>query len=390
MTDKEKNKNKIINKDISLPLYVQVAHYFRDKIKEGSFKPNSVIPSELEIAKDFNISRATVRQAILELVHEGILVRVAGKGTYVSPDPFKQRPFTKSGVIGLVQPYLRDSFFTLITLSIESTTRIKGYQLMLSITGNKCKLHKRTLKQLLSRKIDGLIIFPPDGFKLDETMKNMVKENFNFVLIDRYIPDIDTSYVVSDNFNGAYKAVEHLINLGHHRIGIVAKKLSMKTTSARDRINGYKKALLDNGLVLDQSLVYDKVKTSTSELEFFNTNKHKSQHDVDSIVEFLNKEKPSAIFAISDLLALAVVEAASIAGLRIPDDLSLVGFDDIDIISHLEVPLTTVAQDKYAIGSKAAELLIDKIEGREKGSRQIVIPTKLIVRESTTPSGKKI
>jgi len=379
----------MINKDIPLPLYIQVAQYFRDKIKDGSFKPNSAIPSESEIAKDFKISRATVRQAMLELVHEGILVRVTGKGTYVSSDPFKQMSFTRSGVIGLVQPYLRDSFFTLITLSIESTTRIKGYQLMFSITDNKCKLHQRSVNQLLLKKIDGLIIFLPDGFLLDETMKKMVKENFNFVLIDRYIPNIDISYVVSDNFKGAYKAVEHLINLGHRRIGIITRRLSMETTSARDRINGYKRALLDNGLLFDQVLVCNKVKTSTSELDFFNTNKRKSQHDVDVIVEFLkNKERPSAIFAISDLVALAVVEAASIIGLRIPDDLSLVGFDDIDIISHLEVPLTTVAQDKYAIGSQATELLINKIEGREKGNKQIIIPTKLIVRKSTIPPSK--
>lgn len=380
----------MINKDMPLPLYVQVAQYFREKINDGFFKPNSLIPSEFEIAKDFNISRATVRQAILELVHEGILVRVSGKGTYVSPEPFKQSTFTKSGVIGLIQPYLRDSFLTLMTLSIESTTRTKGYQLMLSITDNKYKMHQRSVNQLLLKKVDGLIIFLPDSFTLDETTKNFVEEGFNFVLIDRYIPGIDASYVVSDNFNGAYKAVEYLISIGHRRIGIITR-LSMETTSAMDRIEGYKKALLDNGLDFDENLLCDKLKTSTSELEFFNTARGNSQHDVDIIVEYLkDKNRPSAVFAINDLVALAVVEAASIAGLKIPEDLSLVGFDDIDIISHLEKPLTTVAQDKYAIGGQAAELLIDKIEGRIKGNKQIIIPTKLIVRKSTMPVIKNI
>jgi DNA-binding LacI/PurR family transcriptional regulator len=210
-----------------------------------------------------------------------------------------------------------------------------------------------------------------------------MEQRFNFVLIDRYIPNIDVSYVVSDNLGGAYQAVEHLIKLGHHRIGIVTRS-SLQTTSVRDRVDGYKRALLDYGLPFDQSLVCDRLKTSASELEFFGTARGNSQHDVEVMVEFLkNKERPSAIFAINDLVALAVVEAASLVGLRIPDDLALVGFDDIDIVSHLETPLTTMAQDKYAIGAQAAEFLIDKIEGREKGNRQIVIPTKLIVRRST-------
>jgi DNA-binding LacI/PurR family transcriptional regulator len=376
----------MITKDSPFPLYVQLAQYFRDKVRDGTFKPNSAIPSEFEIAREFNISRSTVRQAILELVHEEILVRVSGKGTYVSSDPFKQKFLARSGVIGLIQPYLRDSFLTLITLSIESTTRTKGYQLMLSITDNKYEQHQRSVRQLLSKKVDGLIIFLPDNYPLDEITISLMEQRFNFVLIDRYIPNIDVSYVVSDNLGGAYQAVEHLIKLGHHRIGIVTRS-SLQTTSVRDRVDGYKRALLDYGLPFDQSLVCDRLKTSASELEFFGTARGNSQHDVEVMVEFLkNKERPSAIFAINDLVALAVVEAASLVGLRIPDDLALVGFDDIDIVSHLETPLTTMAQDKYAIGAQAAEFLIDKIEGRERGNRQIVIPTKLIVRRSTAPA----
>ncbi|MCL5986217.1 MAG: GntR family transcriptional regulator [Actinobacteria bacterium] len=376
----------MITKDSPFPLYVQLAQYFRDKVRDGTFKPNSAIPSEFEIAREFNISRSTVRQAILELVHEGILLRVSGKGTYVSSDPFKQKFPPRSGVIGLIQPYLRDSFLTLITLSIESTTRTKGYQLMLSITDNKYEQHQRSVRQLLSKKVDGLIIFLPDNYPLDEITISLVEQRFNFVLIDRYIPNIDVSYVVSDNFGGAYQAMEHLIKLGHNRIGMVTRS-SLQTTSVRDRVDGYKRALMDYRLPFDQSLVCDKLKTSASELEFFGTARGNSQHDVEVIVEFLkNKERPSAIFAINDLVALAVVEAASLVGLKIPDDLALVGFDDIDIVSHLETPLTTVAQDKYAIGAQAVELLIDKVEGREKGNRQIVISTKLIVRRSTVPT----
>lgn len=372
----------MITKDSPFPLYVQLAQYIRDKVRDGTFKPNYAIPSEFELAREFNVSRSTVRQAISELVHEGVLARVSGKGTYVSSDPFKQDFLARSGVIGLIQPYLRDSFFTLITLSIESTTRAKGYQLMLSITDNKYEQHQRSVRQLLSKKVDGLIIFLPDNYPLDEITLSLVEQKFNFVLIDRYLPGVDVSYVVSDNFGGAYQAVEHLIKLGHRRIGFVTRP-SLQTTSVRDRVEGYRRALLDHGLPFDQSLVCDSLKTSVSEMEFFGTARGNSLHDVEVIAEFLkHEERPSAIFAVNDLVALATLEAASRLGLRIPEDIALVGFDDIDIVSHLETPLTTVAQDKYAIGAQAAQLLIDKIEGKEKGNRQIVVPTKLIVRRS--------
>ncbi len=190
------------------------------------------------------------------------------------------------------------------------------------------------------------------------------------VLVDRYLPDLDCDYVVADNEGGGYRATEHLIILGHTRIGFVySHKGNLQTTSVRDRFQGYRRALQEYGCPIDETLVYQQSPPPHADGEAFG--------DL-----LARPDRPSAIFAVNDGIALELLRAAQRRGLRLPEDLALVGFDDLTFAAHLSPPLTTVAQPRMDLGLRAGNLLINRIEGQTGPPRHIELPTSLIVRES--------
>jgi DNA-binding LacI/PurR family transcriptional regulator len=190
-----------------------------------------------------------------------------------------------------------------------------------------------------------------------------------FVLIDRYFPDLDCDYVVSDNFGGAYRATEHLIILGHIRIAFSHTAFGTPvTTSVRSRLQGYQQALETYGLPYDESLiaVYDDADGSDN-----------PYHEL-----LARPNRPTAIFTTIPDLIHPIMATANNLGLQIPDDLALVTFDDLQFAPYLNPPLTTIAQSCQKMGEQAASLLIRRIRGQRGPTDQINIPTKLIVRES--------
>ncbi len=177
-----------------------------------------------------------------------------------------------------------------------------------------------------------------------------------------------TDYVINDNVYGAYIAVSHLIRLNHKRIGYISGPSQI--SSVKERMQGYKKALFENNLKLDNSLV----KASNLKME-----------DGYGIMrEFLELEnRPTAVFAYSDLLAIGALKALKEAKLKVPKDMALVGYDDIEFSSLLDVPLTTVHQLRYRIGKEGTEILVSRIEGKKLESfQQIVLKPELVIRES--------
>jgi GntR family transcriptional regulator, arabinose operon transcriptional repressor len=179
-------------------------------------------------------------------------------------------------------------------------------------------------------------------------------------------------YIGADNKGGGYRGTEHLIILGHRRIGFIflEEEDTEMVSSVRERLQGYTEALNKYGLPYDQSLVIPDV--------------HPGQASFSpSIYTFLQRpDRPSAIFAVNDIVALDVMQAAHALQLRIPQDLALVGFDNESFASRLSPPLTTMAQPFFDIGLRAATLLLSRIEGFNSTPRHIELPVHLIIRES--------
>ena len=350
--------------------HAQLLALFRERILNGSLLPDMQLPTELELARVHRVSRGTVRQAMSALVHEGLVERVRGRGTFVCHQPAPTHSVAEKR-IGLILPYMRDQLILDIIVGIEHAVKSRGYQVSFAYADERLAQQAHDIVRLRTDRVAGMIIFPVSDVTYDESIWQLHADKVPLVLIDRYFPDLDTDYVVTDNWGGGYRATEHLIILGHRRIGFVYTSLAhMRTTSVRDRYAGYQQALHDYGLVTDDSLLWCRPHLTESD-------------PLEDLIAFLQQpDRPEAIFAVNDHEALKLIQAAKQCRLRVPKDLALVGFDDLPLAAHFDPPLTTIAQPRMDLGMRAGNLLVNRIEGESGPPRHIILPTSLSVRES--------
>lgn len=352
-----------------VPIYIQLADQFRALIRSGAWPPGTRLPSELSLAEEYRISRGTVRQAMQVLTNEGLVDRAQGKGTFVAPGaPGLARADDDHLLLGAVLPYKHDLLTLDILAGVEQAARAAGYHVVFT-PGGEQPLDPQEVAQLRAKGVGGLVIFPPSNTAYDETIARLQAEGVPLVLVDRYLPDLETDYVVADNFDGGYRATQHLIHGGHERIGFLTPS-GLQTTSVRDRFRGYRRALADHDLAYDERLF------------LWYTELMQPDPGLQTLRAYLRaSDRPSAIFAVTDLLAIRVLAAAQREGLRVPEDLALVGYDDIRA-AEFGVPLTTIAQPRVAIGQRAGEILLARLHGQRTEPAQVVLPVELVVRQS--------
>lgn len=272
----------------------------------------------------------------------------------------------KTFTIGYVIPDISNPFFASIAQSIEKEARKLEYSVLVSDTAENTEIESQILKLYTERKVDGLIISPVGQYY--NHINDLIKKNIPVVLIDRYFADTKIPFVTSDNYQGAFNAVSHMIENGHEKIACI-QGLS-NTMPNIERVRGYRDALQKNGLeVKDELIVGDSFGEANGYIEMK--------------ILLKKKERPTAIFAVSNLISLGVLRALNEENLKVPGDVSIVSFDDQPYSNFLATPMTSVAQQSSEIGFVATKLLIDIIESkREFESNGIFLPTKLIVRDS--------
>ncbi|MFH1624683.1 MAG: substrate-binding domain-containing protein, partial [Pseudomonadota bacterium] len=241
---------------------------------------------------------------------------------------------------------------------------------ILCSTNYALKLEKYYINILRSKGVDG-IIFSSVEIN-DPNIGPLVDDCFPFVLVNRRIHHRTLSkkidYIVLDNFTGGYLAMEHLYRLGHRRVGIIAGGLNIST--AVERTDGAKKFLMNQGIALDPNLIVE-----------CNFSKDLAYHTAKKFLSM--KNPPTAIFAENDYMALGARESILDADLRIPEDMALVGFDDIAFTALKGIEITTISQKKYEMGSLAVKILIDKIENRSPTMvNQMILQPTLVIRSS--------
>jgi GntR family transcriptional regulator, arabinose operon transcriptional repressor len=349
-------------------LHTQLIDLFRKRIRDGSLPPGSRLPTEMELAKNLQVSRGTVRQALSALESEGLVDRTQRRGTFVRHPPAAQAAERR---IGLVLSRLGSQLDLDILIGVESAAKSRGYQVSFAYAEERHEEQARDIARLRADRVAGMIIFPVSDVTSDQSIAELQATGMPLVLVDRYLSDLDTDYVVADNAGGGYRVTEHLIILGHTRIGFVYANIgTLLTTSVRDRFAGYRRALETYGLHYDTSAIV--------QLPWIGAPKAAHRYE-----EFLAQpNRPSAIFAVNDDIALLLMQAAQRSGLRVPEDLAIVGFDDLNFAEHVNPPLTTVSQPRMDVGLRAGNLLINRIEGRGGPKKHIELPTSLMVRAS--------
>ncbi len=348
------------------PLYLQVSDILRKRILEGHWQNGEALASELQLCEEFSIARGTLRQALDKLASEGLLSRERGRGTFVTPK--HGHAMTSGGLAGaqiaFVVPYVRDTYVSTILLGMEKSAEEHGLSIVFHHVSNSVEEQAATLYRCLERELAGIVLYPVDSM-YHEAVATLAGRKYPLVLVDRYLQGVETDYVISDNFGGALQATQHLIQLGHEQIAFVSWR--DPSVSMAHRLVGYRQALEEQGIAHDPGLV--------CEVEGY------PQIDLNALCQSVVKDSSvTAVFAANDQIALAIYQAARRLGRCIPDD--LVGFDNLDVVAHLDVPLTTVAQDAFQIGQNAVDLLIRRLHGEAQNAQQSVVPTTLIVRRS--------
>ncbi|WEK53673.1 MAG: GntR family transcriptional regulator [Candidatus Cohnella colombiensis] len=357
------------------PKYMQLKEQILSWIASGRFRPGDKLPSENELAEQFELSRQTVRQSIGELVSEGWLAREQGKGTFVSRNTGERRSATGNRTVGIVTTYISDYIFPSIVRGVEATLKEHGYRLLISSTDNRKDRERESIEMMLSHSVCGLIVEPTKSAEGNPNFDNyfaLEDHGIPLVMINERYPDLDCSSVMMDDEAGGWLAVNHLLELGHRRIAAFFKTDDLQGVA---RMKGFMRGFRELGLSVDHELL----------IRYRTEDKEERPHT--ALGEMLQSaEPPTAIVCYNDQLAVSLLDVIRKYEVSVPEQLSIVGYDDSYLATATEVKLTTVEHPKSLLGEQAAEMLISLLDKGSKAPSQMKLYSpQLVVRQSTAP-----
>jgi LacI family transcriptional regulator len=327
----------------------------------------------IDVAREANVSYSTVSRVMNNYPHiredkrERVLEAAKRLG-YVANPMARTLAGGQTRVIGLLVPDLLTEYTSQILLGIDEELANAGYDMMLHTTHNSRLREPQYMVTLTQGITEGLLLILP--MDPGAYLEGLHAQQFPYVIIDNQDFDDFSSTIVSDNYHGAYQAVEYLISLGHRRIGFIAG--APHTSSAFERLEAYRAALEHHGITFDPTLV--------AAGNFIQTDGFRAAQSLLAL-----DPRPTALFAANDVSAFGAMDAIRSRGLSIPEDISVVGFDDIPRASQVYPALTTVRQSLQEMGKKSTQLLLRYIHDPSLPTERIVLDTQLIVRDSCRP-----
>lgn len=268
--------------------------------------------------------------------------------------------------IGLVVTDIANPFFSSLARHIEDEANKSGYTVIIGSSDEKCDKSDKLVDTLLNRQVDGFIIVPAEG--CSACIKALLEDKVPLVMVDRYIPELPSNYVVLDNHAASYNATMHLINKGYKHIGLVAYDSSL--IHMRERIRGYEEAMKNSGIeknIWIKYIRFDHISVDIKKtIEAINI---KDERTVDALFFATNTLSIAGLYKINDL------------GIKVPEDLALIGFDGNEAFDFFYSPLTYVKQPVDEMGKEAVRILLDQINGSKKISH-VNLLSQLIIRES--------
>ena len=326
-----------------------------------------------DIAKALNLSTSTVSRALRDSYEinaetKRLVLEYAEKHHY-HPNPIAlSLKENRSRAIGVIVPEIANNFFSEAINGIEAIAYNRGYHVIISQSHESYEREVVNIRQIVARRVDGLLI-SLSGHTTDVShLKELVDKGLPIVFFDRVSDEMDRHKVVADNYQGAFEAVEHLIQTGRKRIALIASLPWLSNT--QERLAGYKAALEKHGLPCDENLI-----------RYCDFGIDEPEKKVTELLTY----QPDALFMASDRLALICLSILKKLGINVPKDLALLGFTNIKVADLFSPPLTVVSQPAFEIGHTAADLLLDLIEKKTRALpfQTIKLPTTLIVRNST-------
>ena len=349
------------------PLYKQIYQELKNKIYTGVYEKDMQLPTELELSETYGVSRITSKRALVELENEGLIYRLRGKGSFVKGDE-KTSHKRPNDTILFIMPFAQNEGFGNYAEGILEAFKDSDYRLQMQphewlFTGNDY-----TLKDDYA----GILYYPINTEISLNFLYKCQKQDIPVVLIDKSIEKIKYDSVVADNESGGKVSTEHLLKQGCDDIYFVSTNQLSELSSVRDRYLGYLSALYD----VDKIPTHCVAKTEEPLALFFD---RIGAH----IKEEINKGQKIGLVVENDVIAIKLMTHLNQMGMKIPEEVGVVGFDNIQAANLVEPPLSTVAQNFYAMGRVAAELLMEKIKSPVKPTKEHILPVELIQRGST-------
>jgi len=345
--------------------YQVLESWIRSRIMDGTFRSGQKIPSENSLAEQFGISRQTVRLGITHLEKIGTLVSRKGSGTYVSD-------LARAMTIGYIATNITDYIFPGITSGIEDVLTANGYSMTLGVTKNRVEAEHQLLISLMKKGVDGIIVegnrsaLPNPNLPL---YRELTEKGIPYVFFNGYYEALDPVYVVTNDRAGGRRAVDYLYELGHRRIGGIFKA---DDKQGHDRYAGFSESVVEHNLPMNDDEV---IWFSTPDLDHLFAKSEEAR-----LLRRL--QKCTAVVCYNDQVAIRLIQAMLRSGIRVPEDKSVIGFDNSSISELSPVRITSITHPGEMLGREAAKRILEMVDSGTR-AKSLVMDVELIEKDST-------
>jgi LacI family transcriptional regulator len=359
-----------IDPGAAMPLYQQVALDIRRKIASGEMPVGTQLQPHREMAVSYGVSMMTINKALSGLVSEGLLHSRVGRGTFVAQRPADSE--AGATTLGFVLRDLSSPFFSLVAHAAQQRADELGYGVLFSSSSNRLDREEEQIRRFRDIGVSGLIIASMNRtYRISEPIQALQDAGIPYVMVS-YTDGADVPFVGMDLDSAGYLAAQHLLAMGRRRIGYIGDKFDSIMCELRGR--GYRRALEQAGLPVDPQFQFE----YPFEGEWTD---YRSGYAIAERIAN-SENRPDAMFVFNDLGALGFLDGLLDRGIRVPEDIAVVGLDDIELAGRARIPLTTVRQPVDRIGALAVDHILARLRGGYPQVRQL-LPPELIVRRSS-------
>jgi GntR family transcriptional regulator, arabinose operon transcriptional repressor len=360
--------------------YIAIKEKILQMIQDGQYKSGDKLPSEQELASMHQVSVITSKKTLDELEKDGYIYRIKGSGSFVT-DERQADKTNQLNIIAMVLPLGSNTGGGMeLFYSVEMIAKSNGYYVSVENTHGSCQKEREIILSLLRDNIKGIIYYPTYTSENFDLIKKLATEKYPIVVIDKLIHDIEVDTVHCDNYSASFAMTKYLIQSGHRSIAFVCEGYIDERSSLRERFLGYCDALVESGIPMNIDLIF--YPNSGYQLSLEKNEKTIFFKNVAD--KIINDRSVTAVQVASDADAVDFIRVCTKKGISIPDDITVVGFDDLDIASYITPALTTAKQNFKLIGQNAAELVFKRLADREKKAEKILIPADLVIRKSSS------
>ncbi len=339
----------------NIPTYMHIYEDVYENIVNGVYKEGDKLPTEMELCRQYYVSRITVKKALEKLVSKGLIIRIAGKGTFVSLKK-SNSTFDPDAKIGLVMCGFGVSYGSELIRSAERELSKRGKNLVLKNSHFDKELESRAINELLEQRVEGIILQPTHNDYFNKAVLKLSLNKFPIVIVDRELKGVDLPYVGTDNVSAMGTAMEYLFSKGHRNICFIAGT-PRNTSTIEDRLSGFRKAFADNGFPYHAFNEFFDIRSvsvkATPEL---------IEGDIQRIMAYITSHPEiTCIFTGEYAVCSLVKQAMKRLGKSIPGDISLMSFDNVSDPFYFTTT-TYMKQNEKEIGKKAVDVVLDCIE----------------------------